>query len=182
MTVINSIRVVAFLMAGAAVVDPSCVQQRRAPVAVDVRGDSAFHDRLARELGSTVDFDSAQKPAALVIAGGAIDAESIPAGIPVSTIRTDGAVPNVSVLEVRTPAVLRPGWSAEISVLVQGKGMAGKSTAVALEEQGVEIAAKEHAWTKNDETVELGLAYVPSGAGLREFRTVARPNQGEIST
>ena len=175
MTAVTVLRAVAFLMAGVAVLDPACVVERPAPVAVDVRGDDVLRERLVRELKGTADLDSALKPAAVILTGGAIDADSIPAGIPVSTVRAVEVGPNVTVLEVRTPAVLRPGWSATVQVLVRGRGMAGKSTVVALEERGVELTSAQHSWSRDDESVELGLTYVPAAAGARELRAIARP-------
>ena len=176
---VNFLRIAAFLMALVAVLDPSVVVQRRAPVAVDVRGGSDLRDRLARDLGGTVDLDSALAPAAVVLTSGTIDVDSVPAGIPVSTINRGNRGPNVTVLEVRAPAVLRPGWSAPIRALVRGTGMAGKSSVVALEERGVELGATEHTWTRESEIVELGLTYVPAAAGVRELRVTARPADGE---
>jgi hypothetical protein len=177
---LNGLRIAAFLMAAVAVADPSVVVQRRATVAVDVRsGGTTLRDRLARELGGSADLDSALEPAAVVLTSGTIDVDSIPAGIPVSTISAGDQGPNVSVLEVRTPAVLRPGWSAPVRVLVRGRRMSGKSSVVALEEQGVELAATAHTWTREDETVEFGLAYVPAAAGVRELRMIARPADEE---
>ena len=181
MTAVTVLRAVAFVMAGVGVLDPACVVQRQAPAAVDVRGNDALRQRLVRELRGTADLDSALKPAAVVLAGGAIDADSIPAGIPVSTVRADEVGPNVTVLEVRTPAVLRPGWLAAVQVLVRGRGMAGKSTVLALEEHGVELTSAQHSWSRDDESVELGLTYVPTAAGARELRAIARPVEGETA-
>ena len=96
MTAATVLRAVAFVMAGVGVLDPACVVQRQAPVAVDVRGNDALRQRLVRALNGTADLDSALKPAAVVLTGGAIDADSIPAGIPVSTVRADDIGPNVN--------------------------------------------------------------------------------------
>ena len=179
---VNGLRIAAFLMAGVAVADPSVVVHRRAPVAVDVRSGSALRDRLARELKGSVDFDSALEPAAVVLTSGAFDVDSIPSGVPVSTVGSGIDGPNVSVLEVRSPAVMRPGWSVPVLVVMRGTRMAGKSSVVALEQLGVEIDATKHTWTRDDETVELAFTYVPSAAGVRELRVMARPADGERST
>src|SRR5262245_6087160 len=179
---LNTLRIAAFMMAVIAVADPAVVVQRHAPIAVDLRGGSAIHERLARDLRGSVDFDSALEPAALVLTSGTLNVDSIPAGIPVSTIAAGNEGPNVSVLEVRTPAVLRRGWSAPIRALVRGTRMAGKSSVVALEHSGIELDATKHTWTREDETVELALTYLPAAAGVRELQVMARPAGGERRT
>ena len=192
MKALTLVRTVAYLMAAIAAVDPACVVQRREPVAVEVRTGSrsgAANDavselrtRLSRELGRAADLESAMKPSAAILVGGNIDVESIPAAIPVSTVSIGGMGANVSVTGIRTPAALRAGWSTEVRVAVRGKGMTGKTTHVALEEQGVELASTEHLWRRDDETAELGLVYVPAAAGSRELRAIARPLHGEVAT
>jgi hypothetical protein len=190
MSALTTLRAVAFVMAGIAVIDPPFETERREPAAVEILSASGspgaestdaalLRDRLVREASGAVVFDSWRKRSAVVRMGGHLDVDSIPPGVPVSTIGRDSSAPHVSVIRLRTPAVMRVGWSTEVRVVVSARGMAGKTTTVALDEGGLELAAARHAWTRTDETVEVPLVYIPSAAGPRELRAIARFDDGE---
>ena len=193
MNTLTALRAAAFVMAGIAVVDPSSNFERREPAAVEILSASGsptvgstdvarLRDRLTREASGGVVFDSSRKPSAAVMMGSHVDVDSIPSGLPVSTVGRDSSGANLAVIEMKTPAVLRAGWSTEVRVIVNARGMAGKTTTVALQEGGLELASARHAWTRANETVELPMVYIPSAAGSRELRAVARADDGEPTT
>jgi hypothetical protein len=188
-----ALRSAAFVMAATAIVDPSFETARPEPAAVEVLRASGssnpdspdiarLRERLAGELDAAVVFDSSRKPAAVVMIGSHVDIDAIPSGVPVSIVGRESSSPNVSVNGIKAPGVMRSGWSTDVRVVVSARGMAGKTTTVALEEGGLEIASARHAWTRVDETVVLPLTYIPSAAGSRELRAVARAEDGEQTT
>jgi hypothetical protein len=179
------LRPTALLLAAIAVLDPGCTVRRRAPVSVEIRNvprGSDLRERLSHSLGAAADFDSASKPGAIVLAGGRLDVDSIESGVPVSAVLPDASAPNVSIASATWPGPLRPGWTAEVLAVAEGKGMAGQTTAIALEDNGVELAVIQHRWSSDDERFEARLPYVPAAPGVRPVRIVARAVDGEATS
>jgi hypothetical protein len=188
MTGPSVVRSAAFLMAAIGVIDPAWTTSSRGPVPVEVRSglrhDAAgnqegavldLRNRLSREIGNDIDLDSASKPAAIVLAEGRVDVESIPGATPVSAVITDDPPrPGVSVVSVRPAGVVRSGWSSEIVAVVKAHGMAQKTTVVVLEENGVELGSIQQHWQTDEETRDVRLTYLPPSAGIHTLRVLVR--------
>ena len=129
MTALTLLRAVAFVMAGVGSWIPrvSCSARRRLRLSPSRPDDALRRTRSFANSRGPRTLIPPLKPSAVVLAGGDIDVDSIPAGIPVSTVRIGEVGPNVSVIGfVLLPSCDR-GWSAAVQVPVRGRGMAGKT-------------------------------------------------------
>jgi hypothetical protein len=180
----------AIVLAVLAVADPVWTTQRPAPPNVHLHVVPGTPDRVVedvrRELTRSVDgfvtFDISNPASATVVIGDRLPDDVAHGGAPVSIVspyRRDA--PNVLVTAVDPPPTLS-GWSTRLPVLVQGTGLAGRSSVVVLEHQGTEIARVEHRWAEGDESFDPGFTFVPPRPGAFEFDIVVQPTESEATT
>ena len=181
------LRAAAILLAVVAAIDPAWTSQQKAALPVDVRAAGNADERLAegvrqrvRQL-EDVTVDGSSSPAAIVLAGSRLRRmEYLPPGIPVSVVAApDG--PNVMVEEVSVPRPLLAGLSSSIEATLSATGMAGTVSRLALEQDGLEIAAIDHRWTAETERYTARFEHLPPKAGVGVVRVAARPDEREVA-
>jgi hypothetical protein len=172
MTLTTVLRSAAVTLAIAGVVEPSWESTRRVPVPVElqivrngspaeVEAAARVRRRLDAALDGRVSFTSDAEPLARVLVGAAMqpDPEATPT-VPTSTVTLgDPSAPNLRIVEANDPAPVPAGWIATASATVEARGTSGTVSQIVLEHQGVELARREHAWSRSPERLEVSLPY-----------------------
>ena len=182
------------LLRGAAVatglvglIDPSWTSRRPAPVPVEVvapkdlqRAAGDVRRILENRLGDRIAIDSDVEPAAVVIVGRTGSMTSLDRdGVSISTVSLGSPAPNVRVIAAEDPDPVRVGWTATVGAVVEGVGMAGKTSRIVLEQRGVEIAHTEHRWKENVERFDGRFHYTPPSSGTSTVTIRVLPFEGE---
>jgi hypothetical protein len=178
----TGLRVVAIVIAAAAFVDPAWSVGRAVPpnvrivpsAGVDREQVSAVRRGLEAALSGRVTFDDRRPGAATVVIGDEVSSRLIEDGTPVSVIATREPGAAHATLRAWDPVPAVPGLAAPIPALVRAHGMAGRTSTIALEYDGVEMARVEHRWTGNDEAIEPVLSLVPPRPGVFDIAVVVR--------
>jgi hypothetical protein len=171
-------------------IDPACVRRGQGPAAVLVEAASAssadreraaaLRARLTSSRPDRIDVSSPLDPAAVIVAGQPTELPEVRAEVPISFVTTvDPAARNVSITEVSGPSSLIPGLTSWFSATVTGAGVAGETSVIALEQDGIELGRLDHRWASNMEAFEARLSYTPPSTGVRVMRLVARPVERE---
>ena len=175
----NVLRAFSIGIAAAALIDPSVRVQRVLPLPVRVQIDER-DPRLLPSESAFVGRSTARSerprgygtPAAVV----AIEDRPItgPSSllVPVSTVSLDPDN-HVEVADVPTAMSLPAGSAVDIPVELFGRGMRGATTAVAVEERGIELGRVDHIWT-NDGPARLTVPYMAVSSGLHHVTIRAR--------
>jgi hypothetical protein len=187
MTLTSILRASAFVVAGVGVLDPAWTSQGKSPLPVDVRaaspadGPSADQVRQRVREVDDVAVDGNASAAAVVLVGTAANPQSLPSGIPVSVVtHADG--PNVAVQHLALPRPLLTGLTTRIEAVVSATRMAGATSRIRLEVQGIELAAIDHRWTSDREAYTARFEHVPPAAGAGVIRVSAGPLDNEMTT
>jgi hypothetical protein len=85
-------------------------------------------------------------------------------------------------LRAGDPLPVRVGWAATIEVTIEARGLAGTTSAIALESQGVELSRVEHKWTADPERHTASLRYTPPREGASVVTVKAIPVEREQTT
>ena len=189
MTIDTILRSLAVAIAALGVIDPAWTMRSRPPVPVEVRSSPAFaaeeadvRRELARRLGRTIALDSAAEPAAVVLVG---DARAISSfgrdGLPISGVTTTAGTPNVRIVAADDPDPLHIGWAGTFNAVIEAVGVAGQTSAIVLEERGVELARTTHAWSREHETYEASLRYTPPAEGNSAVTVRVIPLENETT-
>jgi len=190
MTIRGLLRTAAFLIAGAAVIDPAVPTTASAPVPVSLRatGDATasqvreVREQLESSLKFAVNFDPVGSPAATVLVGNRPEPGFVSDDVPVSTISSARPrSPNVRIASASDPSPVIAGWSAIVDVVIEGSGVAGRTTEVVLEQNGVETSRVSHAWTKEDERFATRLTCPFTAPGVAMLAVRAKPTAGETT-
>ncbi len=182
----RALRALAVLLAIAALIDPAFAVRRARPIAVDVRVESsadaaAIRARLAEDLRDQIAVDTGEPPAAVVVIGEA-SVFPLPASVPISLVSVAPlGGPNVRVVDASPPEPVLPGQEVVLTVQFEAIGLAGHSSTIDLEQDGVRLARVEHPWTRDAERFTAGLRYVPPISGIQKVTVVARQIAGELS-
>jgi hypothetical protein len=161
-----------------ALVSPSASGGTRREVAGKVR------DALRRDLRDAFDVIDGldTSAAAIVIVGDRYPETPPPLNASVSTVTVSGPLsPNVRIAGVDAPRAVPPGTSVRLGVSVEGKGVRGAETVLALHAGGAEVGRASHIWTSEEETWRAELQAVPVGTGPFSFEIDARPLASERS-
>jgi hypothetical protein len=120
--------------------------------------------------------------AALVIVGDRYPETPPPLIVSVSTVTVSGPLsPNVRIAGVDAPRAVPPRTSVRLGVSVEGRGVRGAETVLALQAGGAEVGRASHIWTSEEETWRAELQAVPVGTGPFSFEIDARPLASERS-
>ena len=188
------VRVVAIVLAAIGVVDPRLQRAERVPPAVDLHvashgGDEAVQaaraiaSQVERSLAGRVAFNGGAAPAARVVVGDVTTIDPSATDVPVSSIALrHPQPPNVAIIAAGSPPAVPRGWSARVVATVEGVGMAGRTTTLVLEQNGVILAQATHAWRKERERTQLELFFPPPAAGTGRVTIRAQPADGETFT
>jgi len=173
--------------------DPSWAVQRETPRPIDVHvaGDDSPAGRsagapviaqLTRLLGREATFDGKAPAVARLVIGGT---SNVAAGsVPTSFVSLDSpALPNVSVAVIDDPRPGLVGWKTTISAIVDGRGVAGTTSSIVLEQGGVEMARVEHGWTQANERAAISIPFVPplEGAARVTVRVLPLPAETNVN-
>ena len=167
------LRVVAFGIALAALVDPSMPLSgaSRARVAVVVSNPApseadAVRDRLTRALGSTFEIVPVitSDAAAAVVIGDRYPTDVVPDPLIVATVTTVDAAPGVRILRVEALPNIPAETTIHVEVELEAAGVAGQSTDVTLGIAGLETGRASHRWSANTERWRARIDAVPVGA------------------
>ena len=177
--VLRTLRLLAVTMAIAGVIDPSWATSRQAPVVVAMHGPAtasgtmaaaAIQERLSRALAGRVSFAADVEPSARIIVGDAdVPGDS---DVPTSVVTLGASARYVRIVDARSPAPVPVGWLSTVEVSIEAEGMAGTSSSVVLEHDGLELARREHRWSQSPERATISLPFTPPSAGAS--RVVAR--------
>jgi hypothetical protein len=192
------LRIVAFAIAIAAIVDPALTvfgasRPRVAivPLRPATASAGAVRDRLARDLSAsyevvpTVTSDAA---AAIVIGShyslepGALDGGSgsgVPDTLLVATVTVSEAIaPGVRIVRVEAPREVPPGTAIHVDVALEARGVSGKTTEVTASLAGLESSPVSHRWTNDHERWAASLDVVPIGGPPYVVRVRLPPSPG----
>jgi hypothetical protein len=175
------LRTLALALAIGAIVDPALPVHRGKPAVVRMYAAAGDPDvpavvaRLRTALAGRVTLTEAGTGQEAVVVGMASAVDAVRTGTPVSVVSL-GAPPAVSIAAVSATTRVVPGSVTEIRVALDGAGVTGQTTSIVLEEDGVPLRRREHAW-KNDGFAEITLPYVAAAAGAHRvsIRTLPRP-------
>ena len=107
---------------------------------------------------------------------------SLPEGVPISLVSVAPlGGPNVRVVRAAPPEPVLPGQEVVLGVQFEAIGLAGRSSTIDLEQDGVRLARVEHPWTDDAERFTATLRYAPPSSGIQRVTVVARPIAGEIT-
>lgn len=163
------LRILALALAIGAIVDPALPIDRRMPATVRLYAAAGDPDvpavvaRLRAALAGRVDLIDAGSGQENVVVGSAPAVDAVRAGTPISVVSL-GAPPAVSIAAVSGVTRIVPGDGTEIQVDLDGAGVAGHTSSVVLEQDGVVLTRQEHVW-KTDGSATVVLPYVAAAAG-----------------
>ena len=177
------LRLLAVIVAIAAAIDPAFQLRRPAPVPVRLAAEdrdpdaSAAAATLRASLAGRVDFvDSGSAVASVVIGGAGADAAVAGQG-PVSLVSLEEP-PSVAIVHAPSTISLMPGSAVDIPATLQAVGLAGRTSVVVLEQDGVELTRVEHAW-KSDGSTTVHLPYIAPLPGARRLTVRVEAAAGE---
>jgi hypothetical protein len=178
MTVAGALRTLAVVLVVAGVVDPSWTVRQRTPAPVNLlvnRDQQASADairrQLSRDLDQRVEFNGAAAPKAVVVVGTSVSAAALPADdVPVSTVAVQRPTPAVTIVAASGSARVPVGLTTTLNATLRGTGLKGASSRIALERDGVELTAVDHAWTAADERFDVRLPFSPAVEGSSKIR------------
>jgi hypothetical protein len=187
----SALRLAAIVIALAGVIDPAFTLSRPQPLPIDVRlpasnsprhaEAAAVRARLFEAVGPGVTPANGAAPGAVILVGGAT-ADDVPLDVPVSAIRLVASRPDVRVVRVDTPRTLLAGQSAVVVAHLEGRGVRGRTTTIALEHEGVAFAEVTHTWSEDEGRAAVRVEFAPPRAGVFPLRLTARPLDDEEMT
>jgi hypothetical protein len=127
-----------------------------------------------------VDLSGGGDAAAVVVIGDGVEPDVIGGGTSVSTVALTRA-PNVSIVEAPASITLRSGQASDLRFQLEGRGVKGVTSAVIIEERGVQLARAEHHWTA-DGRFTVTLPHLAIARGVSSLTLKAEPFQGEKRT
>ncbi|HVL66429.1 MAG TPA: hypothetical protein VM364_04110 [Vicinamibacterales bacterium] len=175
----RALRLLAFAVAAAAVIDPALTWRRPAPLAVEVRMPPASHPEydlavaLRGRLAAAADdvlIDSGAAPSAIVAFSGATIPE--PPGVPVFVLRPPGAK-ELRIREIRAPRAAF-GQQVEVAAVVKAVGLRGATSTIELHQAGAVVSSVTHTWAGDDDTFDARLAVAAPAAGVHPVSVVVR--------
>ena len=182
-----ALRMVALMVALAAVIDPAIARNVSVTPSLDVLLPRAsdphyaeaerLREELLAALGDRVAVDGARPADAVVLIGRAL----LPAApaVPVFALTTS-TVPSVTIEALRAPGAV-PGQMVSVAATLRGLGVAGQRSSVTLALGGTVVHTEEHQWTADDERRDVSLPFVPSAAGLQRVRVSVRTGSSDTA-
>ncbi len=135
---------------------------------------------LSAELGNDVSIDSSAEPSAVIMIGGVEPMRTVRDGVPVSTVSlSETPAPDIRIVAAPDPSPVPVGWAATFTATVEGRGLAGKTSRLVLEDRGAELAHLDLKWTSDSERIQGSLRYTPPAAGTSVVTIRAVPADGE---
>ena len=183
----RALRGIAVAIAAAGVIDPVFAVRRPQPLRLEILGGSQdatsrLRNQLSRAFGDDVAFDTGDAADASIIAP-PVGSQLVPrAGVPVSIVMpTAPGARNIRLLAAHAPASILVGQEAIYTAQFEGIGVAGESSIVELQRDGVVLASVTHRWASNREQFTATLSVVPPAPGISRVTVLARGVTGEAS-
>ena len=176
------LRLLAIVIALAGMIDPAITMSRPRPVPVRLVADgrdpdaAAAASALRAALPRHVDVVSSGPAAATVVIGGASTAALEGPG-PISLVSLEEP-PSLRIAQAPASVSLVAGSRTHIPVRLEAVGLAGRTSAVILEQDGVELARVQQAGT-DDGSAIVQLPYVAPVPGARRLTVRVEPSPGE---
>jgi hypothetical protein len=178
MTIERVSRLIAFAIAGAAMLDPALSLHRTKLVDVEIISSDAneaarVRDRLTRDLEGHISVVRRGRGEAVVCIDDNLDSGSIRDGVPASfvTLRT---APNVRLVHASSTGVLFPGERGVITVDVVVSDLAGTRSRFTVDQDGIEIGALDHVWTAAGQS-QISVPFMTLASGSHRVQIVATP-------
>lgn len=195
------LRIIALVIAALALIDPTLTfasRQRRAIAMSIVESPSlsrtivgaetgltrvqAVRAQLATALGDTFDVREGPAPdaaAQVLIGDGSFPADTPMVegdGVPIHGVAIDTtSSPNVRVLRIDAPVKAALTARMRVTAIVEARGMVGRTSAITLRADDLEMARVTHAWTQPIETASIALDAVPFRTGVARLTVSAEP-------
>ncbi|HZB25416.1 MAG TPA: hypothetical protein VE379_04760 [Vicinamibacterales bacterium] len=166
----RALRVLATVIAVAAIADPSFSRQWEMPPAVAFRvgpstAAAAALETLQHTLGSSIATASASLADALVVVDGEVDPSDLRDGVTVSFLSV-ARPPNVRLVSARARGRLIPRQEALLEVIAEQTGLAGRTTQLTVTNEGAEVGRIDHTWTAlPTEHIRVPVLTLVAGAG-----------------
>jgi hypothetical protein len=189
------LRAIAVAIAVAGVVDPAITMSgaTRARVAVVSAGSGPLsraaadrvRDRLVHDLAGPFEIvpHIMSDAAAAIVIGSRYpraDVAAVPDGLPVATVTVqDGAGPDVRIVRLDAPREVPAATAIHVGAVVEGAGVAGRTTHVAVRMAGLEVGRTSHQWTSDRERWRAGIDVVPVGEPPFALHVEATPADDE---
>ena len=143
------LRSIAIAIAVAGVADPALTRSRPAPIVVElVSGQSAAataaRAQLLARLGDAVTEGHTGHGEAMVVIDANVDPSAVRRNVPISIV-TVPAARNLRLLSAEASPV-RPGQQATLSLEVDVRDFAGRTSAITVTHNGAELGRLEHRW------------------------------------
>lgn len=171
-------RLIAFVIAVAATIDPALSITRPKPLALEIATSSsdravAVGDVLLRELKDEVSIARPGRGDAVVAIDRQVDPGSIRDAVPVSfVLLNDGS--NVRLVRASHDGAVFPGERGIITVDATAKNMGGQQSTFTAVQNGVELGTMQHTWTEAPEQ-QIRVPFVTLSAGSHRIQVVAEP-------
>ena len=184
MSIERIVRGLAFALAILGAIDPAWPISTSAPRMIDLRGKSpevvtGVKTWLEQTLRNEVTFSSSEAPAARVIVGDEPDVE--PVDIPTSFVSVHPpALRNTRIVAVTEPPPGIVGWRNTATARIEGRGVAGATSIVTIEQYGIELGREEHKWARDEERAEVTIPFVLPAEGASRLTLRALPVEGEV--
>ena len=178
-TLARAARVLAIVIAVTAVIDPAVPvpHLERPPLRLSAAGPAAAPVAQAlRDAGFRV--NSGEREAATVL----ITRET-PLRVTPNTWLL-GALPeppNLRIVRAVTSSSRLPGQALDVEVSVEGRGVAGKTTELMLEDGAIPVASARHQWSGGTDRWSVHMQYLPVGAGAGRLRVRLGELAGETA-
>jgi hypothetical protein len=171
------LRVVATAVALAGLVDPAWAVRRNRPLRLEVLADTtpesaATRDRLLALVGAIVQTSSGEVPDAVVLIGNK-PIDSAPEGVPISFVSLSPRAAGIRLLDASLPEFVLAGQEAVVTATIEGSGIAGRTSAIVLEQDGIALSRIEHRWSSSLERFNAELRLTPPSSGATAVRVAA---------
>jgi hypothetical protein len=113
---------------------------------------------------------------AMIVVGDRYPDESIPGSVRTSTVAVSSPLfPNVRITEVGAPREVPPATNVRIRVRVEGAGVRGATSVLAVRAGGVNVGQASHVWSSDQEIWRAEVDAVPVGAPPFTLELLAQP-------
>jgi hypothetical protein len=89
------------------------------------------------------------------------------------------AGPDVTIRRAAASTVRVPGQAVSVFVVLRARGASGRTSELRLEDAGLAVASASHRWTRDDETWQATMTYLPASSNAIRLRVSAGVLEGE---
>jgi hypothetical protein len=158
--------------------DPTGALARDPGVSAEPADAIALRSRLAAAMPDALAINTGAEPRAVIVAGRGLEPSALPERGPVSFVSPEPEQgPHARVVSVTNPRPVLPGWAAVFTAEIEGRGVvAGSSSTIVLESQGIEVDRVEHKWGSGENRFTARLSFAPPAPGSYGLAVRALPS------